>query len=73
LKKVKKLYKDNNVRWTFDTSQNSDQSENRAENRAKNRAERLTPGSGGRRPEADQIDDDDLTGDYYVITAFHIA
>jgi hypothetical protein len=34
LKKIKKLYKDNNVRWTFNTAQNPDRSENRSEIRA---------------------------------------
>jgi hypothetical protein len=77
LKKIKKLYKDNNVRWTFDTAQNPDRSdhrsENRAENRAENRTERSTPESGGRRPHADRVDDNDSNGDYYANTAFHIA
>jgi hypothetical protein len=69
LKQVKKLYKDNNVRWTFDTSQNS----NRSENGTENRTESPTSASGGRRPHADRIDDDDSTGDYYANTAFYIA
>jgi hypothetical protein len=77
LKKIKKLYKDNNVRWTFDTAQNPDRSdhrsENRVENRAENRTERSTPESGGRRPHADRIDDNNSNGDYYANTAFHMA
>ena len=73
MKKIKKLYKDNNVRWTFDTAQNPDRSESRYENRSENRAESPTPESGGRGPQADRIDDDDSTGDYYANTAFHIA
>jgi hypothetical protein len=77
LKKIKKLYKDNNVRWTFDTAQNPDRSDhrsdNRADNRAENRTERSTPESGGRRPHADRIDDNNSNGDYYANTAFHMA
>jgi hypothetical protein len=77
LKKIKKLYKDNNVRWTFDTAQNPNRSDHRSENRAKNKAEnrtkRSTPDSGGRRPHADRIDENDLNGDYYANTAFYIA
>ncbi|KAF1946550.1 hypothetical protein EJ02DRAFT_430502 [Clathrospora elynae] len=71
LKKVKKLYKDNNVSWTFDTSQNSDRSE-RSE-RSENRADRPTSVPPGRRPHADRIDDDDSTRGYYANTAFHMA
>jgi hypothetical protein len=73
LKKIKKLYKDNNVRWTFDTAQNSDQSENRSEIMAENRADRPASATPGRRPHADRINDDDSTGDYYANTAFYIA
>jgi hypothetical protein len=77
LKKIKKLYKDNNVRWTFDTAENSDQSESRSEhrseNRAENRAESPTSESGGRRSYADQIDDNDLNEEYYANTAFLIS
>jgi hypothetical protein len=68
LKKIKKLYKDNNVRWTFHTTQNSNQSEP-----SENRADRSTSVTPGRRPHADRIDDDDSSGDYYVNTAFHMA
>jgi hypothetical protein len=73
LKKIKKLYKDNNVRWTFDTAQNPDRSENRSEIRAENRADIPASATPGRRPHADRIDDDDSTGDYYANTAFHMA
>jgi hypothetical protein len=67
LKKMKKLYKDNNVRWTFNTAQGqqSAQSEHRA-----NRSTSVTP---GRRSHADKIDDDGLSGDCYANTAFHMA
>jgi hypothetical protein len=52
LKRIKKLYKDNNVWWTFDTAQNPDWSENRSENRSKNRADRPTLELRDRRPYA---------------------
>lgn len=73
LKRIKKLYKDNNVRWTFDTAQNHDRSEKASENRAENRTERSTPELGGRRPYADRIDDNDSNRDYYANTAFYMA
>jgi hypothetical protein len=67
LKKFKKLYKDNNIQWTFDATHGSDPSGHRTDRR-------LTSTSGGhRRSHADQIDDDDLAGDYYANTAFHMA
>ncbi|KAI1668028.1 Pol protein [Pyrenophora tritici-repentis] len=53
LKKIKKLYKDNNVRWTFDTAQNSDRSEKKTENKTENKTDRPTSASRGRRPYAD--------------------
>jgi hypothetical protein len=73
LKKIKKLYRDNNVRWTFDTAQNPNRSEDRSEDRAENRADRPVSATPGRRPHADWIDDDDSTGNYYANTAFHMA
>jgi hypothetical protein len=67
LKKIKKLYKDNNIRWTFNTAQShqSAQSEHRT-----NRSTSVTPGRGSH---ADKINDDGLSGDYYANTAFHMA
>ncbi|KAG9388377.1 hypothetical protein A1F94_001269 [Pyrenophora tritici-repentis] len=73
LKKIKKLYKDNNVRWTFDTAQNSDRSEKKTENKTENKTDRPTSASRGRRPYADRIDDNDSNGDYYANNAFHLA
>ena len=64
LKKIKKLYKDNNVQWTFD-AHGSDPSENRTD--------RPLTSAPSRRSHADQIDDDDSAGDYYANTAFHMA
>jgi hypothetical protein len=68
LKKTKKLYRDNNIPWTFDVTKASAEAGNRSE-----RPTRPHSPSQGRRPNADQIDDADSNGDYYANTAFHMA
>ncbi|KAK1912655.1 hypothetical protein P3342_004591 [Pyrenophora teres f. teres] len=71
LNRVKKLYKENGIQWTFDIAKASANA---------NRPERSTmPHSAdrdrdqNRRPTADRIDDDDSSGDYYANTAFYMA
>jgi hypothetical protein len=65
-KKTKKLYKDNNIPWTF--------------SEAKDRTESVQPQFASQyRPNvnrinnANQIDDADHSRDYYANTAFHMA
>jgi hypothetical protein len=68
LKKTKKLYKDNNIQWTFDVSKASAEAEKQTEGSAQ-----LHSLSQERRPHANRIDDADAGGDYYANTAFHMA
>jgi hypothetical protein len=71
LKHVKKLYKDNNIPWTFDIAKASaeiDEAQNRTE-----KSNQPHPTNQDRRPNADPIDDTSLSGDYYANTAFHMA
>jgi hypothetical protein len=71
LKKTKKLYRDNNIQWTFDAEHISDRSENRTNQPTSEALGR--PQAPGRRPYADWIDDDDFSRDYHANTAFHMA
>jgi hypothetical protein len=68
LKKTKKLYRDNNILWMFDVTKASAEAGNRFE-----RPTRPHSPSQERHPNADQIDDADSNGDYYVNTAFCMA
>jgi hypothetical protein len=71
LKHVKKLYKDNNIPWTFDIAKASaeiDEAQNQTE-----KSNQPHPTNQDRRPNADPIDDTSLSRDYYANTAFHMA
>lgn len=70
LKKTKKLYKDNNIQWTFDALRPSAESEKRTERLAELQSQ--LPNQ-ERRPNADRIDNADTGGEYYANTAFHMA
>jgi hypothetical protein len=65
LKKVKKLYKNNNIQWTFDIPKATAEVEIRSERPTRSNS----PGQ-GRCPNADWIDDAESNRDYYVNTAF---
>ena len=60
LKKVKKLFKDNNIPWTFDTAKASTEVQSQ-------------PQSTDCRSNADRIYDADLSEEYYVNSIFHMV
>ena len=60
LKKAKKLFKDNNIPWTFDITKASAEVKNK-------------PESTDRRSNADKIDDTNLSEEYYANGAFRMA
>jgi hypothetical protein len=70
LKKAKKLYRDNNIQWTFDVTKASAESGNRPERPTTSHSpsQERRPGQ-GRRLNADQIDDTESIRDYYANTA----
>jgi hypothetical protein len=68
LRNAKKLFKDNNIPWTFDVTKASTEAGNQSE-----RPIRPNSSGHGRRPNADRIDDAESDGDYYANTAFRMA
>ncbi|KAF2820915.1 hypothetical protein CC86DRAFT_427964 [Ophiobolus disseminans] len=73
LKKVKKLYKDNNICWTFDIAKASAASAASGGSGGSGAPEDRAETHQDRRPNADRIDDSDHSRDYYANTAFHMA
>jgi hypothetical protein len=61
LKKVKKLYRDNNMQWTFDIVKASAEAESRSEG-----STRVYSTDQGRRPNADRIENTVASEDYYA-------
>jgi hypothetical protein len=68
LKKGKKLYKNNNIQWTFDIPKATAEVEIWSERHTRSNS----PGQ-GRRPNADRIDDAESNRDYYANTAFPMS